>query len=55
MIDLYLDVSSLNRILPCLAELGKIIVIGDPSRDLELVMPYLANIIESIDERPESG
>jgi ArsR family metal-binding transcriptional regulator len=54
MIDPYLEALSLNRILPCLAEPGKIIVIGDPSRDLDLVMPYLASLPSVLAYNPEA-
>jgi ArsR family metal-binding transcriptional regulator len=40
----YLDSIALTRTLPCLAEPGKIIVIGKPNRSLEKVLPYLATL-----------
>jgi ArsR family metal-binding transcriptional regulator len=40
----YLESISLVRTLPCLAEPGKIIVIGKPSRTLNEVLPYLATL-----------
>jgi ArsR family metal-binding transcriptional regulator len=40
----YLESITLIRTLPCLAEPGKIIVIGKPSRTLEDVLPYLATL-----------
>jgi ArsR family metal-binding transcriptional regulator len=40
----YLESITLIRTLPCLAEPGKIIVIGKPSRTLEEVLPYLATL-----------
>jgi ArsR family metal-binding transcriptional regulator len=40
----YLASVTLIRTLPCLAEPGKIIVIGKPSRTLEEVLPYLATL-----------
>ena len=41
---MYLESITLIRTLPCLAEPGKIIVIGKPSRTLEEVLPYLATL-----------
>lgn len=38
----YLDTISLIKTLPCLAEPGRIIVIGRPNRPLNEVLPYLA-------------
>jgi ArsR family metal-binding transcriptional regulator len=38
----YLESISLTKILPCLAEPGKVIVIGKPGRLLSEVIPYLA-------------
>jgi ArsR family metal-binding transcriptional regulator len=40
----YLESISLVKTLPCLAELGKIIVIGNPNRSLNDVLPYLATL-----------
>jgi ArsR family metal-binding transcriptional regulator len=40
----YLDAIALTRTLPCLAEPGKIIVIGKPNRSLDEVLPYLATL-----------
>lgn len=41
---MYLDSIALTRTLPCLAEPGKIIVIGKPNRTLDEVLPYLATL-----------
>lgn len=41
---MYLESIALTRTLPCLAELGKIIVIGKPDRSLAEVIPYLATL-----------
>ena len=41
---MYLDSIALTRTLPCLAEPGKIIVIGRPNRLLDEVLPYLATL-----------
>lgn len=40
----YLNAFTLTRTLPCLAEPGKIIVIGKPDHTLEEVLPYLATL-----------
>lgn len=40
----YLESITLTRTLPCLAEPGKIIVIGKPNRPLDEVIPYLATL-----------
>jgi ArsR family metal-binding transcriptional regulator len=39
---MYLSAITLTRTIPCLAEPGKIIVYGRPSRLLDEVLPYLA-------------
>lgn len=49
----YLDSITLTRSLPCLAEPGRIIVIGTPSRTLEQVIPYLATLPSIIAYNPE--
>ncbi len=49
---MYLDAIALTRTLPCLAEPGKIIVIGKPSRSLAEVLPYLATLPSSIAYSP---
>jgi ArsR family metal-binding transcriptional regulator len=41
---MYLDSIALTRTLPCLAESGKIIVVGKPNRPLDGVLPYLATL-----------
>ncbi len=40
----FLTLIALERTLLCLAELGKIIVVGSPSRSLAEVLPYLATL-----------
>lgn len=50
----FLESISLTKILPCLAEPGKIIVIGEPSRPLSEVIPYLATLPGIIAYNPES-
>ena len=51
----YLESISLNRILPCLAEPGKVIIIGKPSRALTEVLPYLATLPGIIAWNPEAS
>ncbi len=41
---MYLESIALQKTLPCLAELGKIIVTGRPDRSLDEVLPYLATL-----------
>lgn len=41
---MFLESLSLTRTLPCLAEPGKIIVVGQPDRPLDPVIPYLATL-----------
>jgi ArsR family metal-binding transcriptional regulator len=50
----YLDSISLTRILPCLAEPGKIIVLGKPDRSLAEVIPYLATLPGVITYNPNA-
>jgi ArsR family metal-binding transcriptional regulator len=40
----YIKTIILTRTLPCLAEPGKIIIIGKPDRSLAEVIPYLATL-----------
>lgn len=49
----YLEGIALTKILPCLAEPGKIIVTGKPSRFLDEVLPYLATLPGVIAWNPE--
>jgi ArsR family metal-binding transcriptional regulator len=51
---MYLDSITLIKTLPCLAEPGKIIVIGEPSCKLDDVLPYLATLPNVISYNPES-
>jgi ArsR family metal-binding transcriptional regulator len=51
---MYLESITLINILPCLAEPGKIIVIGEPSRKLDDVLPYLATLPNVISYNPET-
>jgi ArsR family metal-binding transcriptional regulator len=50
---IYLESIALARILPCLAEPGKLIVIGRPSCSLEEVIPYLATLPSVISYNPD--
>lgn len=49
----FLQSIALERTLPCLAEPGKIIVVGRPSRALDDVLPYLATLPNVIAYTPE--
>jgi ArsR family metal-binding transcriptional regulator len=50
----YLDSLALTRTLPCLAEPGKIIVVGKPSQPLDDVLPYLATLPSIIAYNPDA-
>jgi ArsR family metal-binding transcriptional regulator len=50
---IYLNSVTLTRTLPCLAEPGKIIVMGKPDRTLEEVLPYLATLPSVIAFNPD--
>jgi ArsR family metal-binding transcriptional regulator len=50
----YLDSITLTKTLPCLAEPGRIIVIGKPNRPLDDVLPYLATLPGIIAWNPET-
>jgi ArsR family metal-binding transcriptional regulator len=52
---IYLNSITLTRSLPCLAEPGKIIVIGEPDRMLEEVLPYLATLPGVIAFNPDQS
>ena len=51
---MFLGAISLTRILPCLAEPGKIIVVGKPSRPIDEVLPYLATLPGVISWNPKA-
>ena len=51
---MFLDSITLVKTLPCLAEPGKIIVIGKPSHSLDAVLPYLATLPGVIAYNPET-
>ena len=51
---MFLDTITLVKTLPCLAEPGKIIVIGKPSQPLADVIPYLATLPDVIVYNPET-
>ena len=50
----YIKSILLHKTLPCLAEPGKIIVIGKPDRSLSEVIPYLATLPGVIAYNPET-
>lgn len=52
---MFLDAIALIRTLPCLAEPGKIIVVGKPTRSLQDVLPYLATLPNVITYNPEAA
>jgi len=51
---MYLETIHLTQTLPCLAEPGKIIVIGQPDQPLDRVLPYLANLPGILAYNPET-
>jgi ArsR family metal-binding transcriptional regulator len=51
---MYLEYIELARTLPCLAEKGKIVIIGRPERPLDQVIPYMANLPGVIAYNPEA-
>ena len=51
---MYLEKIELNTTRPCLAEPGKIIVVGKPSNSLEEVLPYLATLPGVIGYNPDA-
>ncbi len=51
---MYLKTIQLVKSLPCLAEPGKIIVIGKPNRPLDEVIPYLATLPGVLAYNPQS-
>jgi ArsR family metal-binding transcriptional regulator len=50
----FLQSIALDKTLPCLADPGKIIVVGSPSRDLSEVIPYLATLPNAVAYDPQS-
>jgi ArsR family metal-binding transcriptional regulator len=52
---MFLASITLIRALPCLAEPGKIIVIGEPSQPLDEVLPYLATLPNVISYNPKAN
>jgi ArsR family metal-binding transcriptional regulator len=50
----FLESIGLIKTLPCLAEPGKIIVVGKPDRSLAEVIPYLATLPSIIAYNPET-
>ena len=51
---MFLDTITLIKTIPCLAEPGKIIVVGKPSQSLIEVIPYLATLPDVIVYNPET-
>lgn len=51
----FLHSIALVNTLPCLAEPGKIIVVGKPSRSLDEVLPYLATLPNVIAYNPQAS
>ena len=51
---MFLNAITLVKTLPCLAESGRIIVVGKPSRSLSGVIPYLATLPDVIVYNPET-
>lgn len=51
---MFLDSIALVQTLPCLAEPGKIIVVGKPSRSLDEVLPFLAALPDVISYNPDA-
>lgn len=52
---MYLEAIALERTYPCLAEPGKIIVVGRPARCLDEVLPFLATLPNVITYNPAAG
>lgn len=52
---MFLEAIALTKTLPCLAEPGKIIVVGKPSRELAEVLPYLATLPNVIGYNPAAN
>jgi ArsR family metal-binding transcriptional regulator len=52
---MFLDTIILTKTLPCLADPGKIIVIGKPNRSLDEVIPYLATLPGVMAYNPGTG
>lgn len=50
----FLEAIELTHVTPCLAEPGKVIVTGKPSRSLDEVLPYLAALPNVIGFNPET-
>lgn len=50
---MYLDTIQLKTTRACLAEPGKIIIVGTPSKPLDSVLPFLANLPGVIGYKPD--
>ena len=51
---MFIDAITLVNTLPCLAEPGRIIIIGQPSQPLTDIIPYLATLPDVIAYNPET-
>lgn len=51
---MYLDSIALIKVLPCLAEPGKVIVVGKPNRPIDEVIPYLATLPSVLAYNPQT-
>ncbi len=51
---MYLEEIKLSKTLPCLAEPGKIQVVGTPSSSLADVIPYLATLPSIVTYNPDT-
>jgi len=51
---MFLDEITLIRTQPCLAEPGKVVIVGKPTRSLDEVVPYLATLPNVIAYNPDT-
>ncbi len=51
---MYLETIQLSRTLPCLAEPGKVQIVGTPSQSLAEVIPYLATLPSIVTYNPDT-
>ncbi|MBT3240866.1 MAG: hypothetical protein HON98_05725 [Chloroflexi bacterium] len=52
---MYLETIQLKTTRVCLAEPGKIIIVGTPSRSLDQILPFLANLPGVIGYKPDTN
>lgn len=52
---MYIETITLTKTLPCLAEPGKIIAVGEPSQSLAEVLPYMATLPSIIAYNPSTN